>query len=107
MSKNDRFSAKPDPGRYLLDFFTSRYSPEHVESKYILFKKPDSAPKIRILASGENPGHKKPYFLINLDEKCLKMMDFKGKTGSRTDFVWENFCIRRLPITCRFQIYTF
>ena len=69
MSKNDRFSAKPDPGRNLLGkIFTSRYSPEHVASKYILLKKQDSAPKIWILASGENPGHKKLYFLIILDE---------------------------------------
>ena len=40
--------------------FASRNSPDHVEAKYILIKKPDIAPKIRILASGENPGYKKP-----------------------------------------------
>ena len=33
--------------------FVSGNTPEHVESKYILFKKPDSAPKIRIPASGK------------------------------------------------------
>ena len=32
---------------------------------------------------------------------------FPGKTGSRTNFVRENFCIRKFPITCRFQICTF
>ena len=42
--------------------------PITVESKFILYKKPDSAPKIRIPASGENPGHKKPLFLIFMDE---------------------------------------
>ena len=48
--------------------FASGDSRKHLESKYILFKKPDSAPKIQIPVSGKNPGHKKPYFLIILDE---------------------------------------
>ena len=59
MSENDRFRPKPDPGQNLSGkIFASRNSPEHVESKYVLFKKPDSSPKIRIPASGKNPGHK-------------------------------------------------
>ena len=42
MSENDRFRAKPDPGQNLSGkIFASRNSPLHVDSKYVLFKKPD------------------------------------------------------------------
>ena len=47
------------PDKKNSEIFASGDSPEHLESKYILFKKPDSAPKIRIPVSGKNPGHKK------------------------------------------------
>ena len=61
LTENPDSRAKPDPGRNLDgEIFASRNSPDHVESKYILIEKPDSAPKIWILASGENPGYKKP-----------------------------------------------
>ena len=52
----NRIPDKISPGK----IFESRNSPEHLESKYTLFEKPDSAPKIRIPVSGKNLGHKKP-----------------------------------------------
>ena len=61
MFESDRFRTKPDPGQNLSGkIFASGNSPEHLESKYTLFKKPDSTSKIRIPVSGKNPGHKKP-----------------------------------------------
>ena len=37
----------------------------------------------------------------------IEKPSFLSKTGPRTKFVRENFCTRKLPITCRFQICTF
>ena len=53
------------------------------------------------------------YFLIVLHVYIWCIMEnigkpsFLSKTGPRTKFVRENFCTRKLPITCRFQICTF
>ena len=60
MSEIDRFRAKPDPGRNLSGkFFTSGSSPFNVDSKYVLFKKPDNREKktdsgIRVIKIGKN-----------------------------------------------------
>ena len=69
LTENPDSRAKPNPRRnFYGKNIASRNSPDHVESKYIHFKKPDSAPKIQILVSGKYLGYKKPKFLILLDE---------------------------------------
>ena len=53
MAKNDCFPANPDPGQILSGkIFVSGKSPEHVDSKYVLFGKPDYQTKNRIPRSG-------------------------------------------------------
>ena len=52
MPEIDRFRAKPDPGQILSGkIFASGNSPYHVDSKYILFEKPDYRTKNRIPGS--------------------------------------------------------
>ena len=37
----------------------------------------------------------------------LRNKSFDGESRPWTVFVWEHFCIQKLPITCRFQKYIF
>ena len=54
MSGNDQFRTKPDPGQNLSGkIFASGNSPHHVDSKYVLFKKPDYWTKNRNPESGK------------------------------------------------------
>ena len=63
-------------------------SPEHVESINILFKKPDSAPKIRIPASGKIQDIKnlrfKPFW-NNISDKFRKMSKDDRKQNRTPD----------------------
>ena len=54
--------------KFVGEIFCIQELPRTCRVQIYTLKKPDSAPKIRIPASGENSGHKKPLFLIILDE---------------------------------------
>ena len=54
-----------------------------------------------------NPNKKKIIEKNFKNRKLDRKSGFQGKTGSRTKFVRQYFCIQKLPRPCRVQIYTY
>ena len=66
------------------------------------YNKPEQAIELH-----SNPNKKKIIEKNFKNRKLDRKSGFQGKTGSRTKFVRQYFCIQKLPRPCRVQIYTY